>query len=230
MLSQEQRQRIRDLRAQGLTYNAIAEQVGCSHSAVPYILNLSSESPFARKKMTIEQQQQIIDLHKAGKSVIEISKILGINAMTIYRYRNLDAPEEVKHKPMAESWARIQELQAKGLDYKQIAKRMDITPDRVKQIVCFYTGSGADINYRVRRKQDVLSVTGSCRICSADIVIEIDNKPDMYQFSLRWGQRYVDCPQCGQTFQADCIVSKAEVERLWWAQLLQDDESSLEIE
>lgn len=231
MLSPEKAQQIRDLRAQGLTYSAIAERVGCNRNTVGNVLNSRCryKNEFNRVKLPTEQQQQIIDLHKAGKGAREIADIVGCNETTVIRYRRLDAPQAAKYTPQADRWTQIQEMQDRGLDYRAIAKHLNVTIDAIRQVVYNHVGSGADKNFKARVRRDVLSVVGVCRICSADIVIEINNKPSPYEFSLKWSRRYVDCPSCGQCFSADTLVSKAEVERLWWGQL-NDDTTEPEIE
>lgn len=232
MYNEQAKQRIRDLRSQGKTYAEIAAIVGChwntAYDVVTGARTVHSRAP--RTAMTPELRQRILDLRSQGKTIRAISLEIGCSMSAVYGVVHGQMPKARPENAREARWKRIQELRAQGMDYRAMSKEMGIRPESIRAIVVYYTGCGTDRNRKIKSrvvKRPVLSVVGACRICSAEIVISIDNKPSPYEFSLRWLNRYVDCPRCGQCFQADTIVSRQEVESAWWSQLTDDSDSSL---
>lgn len=113
--------RIVKLHAKGMSWNAIAEAVGCGATNVGRVLQ--REGVDTKSRMIEQQQQlhdQIVELMSQGIDGTEIAEIVGCNRLTVYKHVKR-ARQEAREKRAARD-ARIRELQAQGLAPEEIAE------------------------------------------------------------------------------------------------------------
>lgn len=85
-LSTEQISRIRELRAKGFTYQAIADDVGISQSAAKKHAKGILEPDSRRKHVTQELIDQAREMRKNGQSYASICIALGMDKSTVKKY------------------------------------------------------------------------------------------------------------------------------------------------
>lgn len=176
---------------------------------------------YSRDKLSVEKQQAIIDLYRAGVSVRQICRKVGVAYETVRRYRHKTEAEADTRMSREDREKQIAALVDEGLTRKQIAKRLGISYTMVKA----HCPKGKDPNLKPKKRKALLRMKAYCRVCGAMIVCEVENKSMMYDSCVAWGRQYATCKACGQTFQMDALIDKRQLEMAWWDAMDRDNSS-----